>query len=104
MLTPEERARFHTLRDRHDRGETLSEPEAAEVERLTERLETQEAAYLAPVIQRLREQNAQQAVVIARLERYYHEKRERLNNIRALVAEIESIEREETHLLATVRA
>ena len=94
---------IETLRQKEIRGEPLAQSEQETLTAYYAQWDTKEADTLTPSLAAMRQQKKEQNEAIARLESFYHEKAQRLNHIRALIAEIESIEQEETRLLSAVK-
>ncbi|HLJ57702.1 MAG TPA: hypothetical protein VKT77_21885 [Chthonomonadaceae bacterium] len=101
MWTVEQKQRFQTLRTR-EREQNLTEPEEAELARMIQELEEEEAAYLRPATQRLEQRNRERAAQNAalkalverekRLKRYLQRVLTKVENERrAIAAELETI-------------
>ncbi len=96
MWNDEQKQRFQMLRTR-DRQQALTSAEQAELARMIQELEDEEAAYLRPATQRLEQRNTQMAAQNAALKTLV-EKEERLN--RYLQKVLKKVDRERQALAA----
>jgi hypothetical protein len=102
MFTEQQRKRFAALRER-EQISTLTEAEQAELEQLIRQVETVEAAYLRPAVERTRQERLQkeaQNVALKTLIRRQERLVRRLERFLALSrAEHEAINTELAHIL-----
>ena len=92
MWNDEQKQRFQALRTR-DRQKELTDAEQAELARMIQELEDEEAAYLRPANQRLEQRNTQMAAQNAAL-KILVEKEEQLNRYLQEVLQKVSSERQ----------
>ncbi len=107
MFTAPQRQRFHALQQREDEG-TLAPSEQAELQAFVQQIEAEEAIYLRPANERIRQerlqleaQTAALKILLRRRERLAH----RLERVLALSAmEREKINAELSAILGTAEA
>jgi predicted nuclease with TOPRIM domain len=110
MWTDERRRRYNLLRGREQVNKLTAE-EAVELAALIQELEDEEAAYLAPANARKAEEIAQVTTAIERLEvenaqlrEYLRERRDFLERVKSLVAELQAEDQEMRDRFAAVSA
>jgi len=93
-----DRARIEVLRRRESAGLPLTETERAELEAFYHKVEENEAAYLTPATERLRQQRLSEEERLRQLEALRDRKRASVTQLEAIVREIAGIQAAEGRL------